>query len=207
MTLHLTTIAGGNAVSPFRAQQLQPALEAIHPKIAAIAARFVHLVATDAPPTPEQHQRLAALLTYGDPYQGSLDGAAIIVTPRLGTVSPWASKATDIARNCGIAIRRVERITEYRISLKSGLLGKTPELTAEQLGQVAALLHLVYTFFVYAVLGAHVYVKMFRTAVGQVRARRMRNYQIPMQNEYVTAIFVKMVLVKLTFRYLVGYVA
>jgi phosphoribosylformylglycinamidine synthase len=75
VTLHLTTIAGGNALSPFRAQQLQPALEAIHPKIAAIAARFVHLVATDAPPTPEQHQRLAALLTYGDPYQGPLDGA------------------------------------------------------------------------------------------------------------------------------------
>ena len=61
-----------------------------------------------------------------------------LLLPRLGTLSPWASKATDIARNCGIAIRRVERITEYRISLKSGLLGKTPELTAEQLGQVAA---------------------------------------------------------------------
>src|SRR5690606_39573473 len=64
-----------------------------------------------------------------------------VVTPRLGTISPWASKATDIVRNCGIAIQRVERITEYRIQLKSGLLGGTPELTPEQLGQVAALLH------------------------------------------------------------------
>ncbi|MBV7459756.1 MULTISPECIES: phosphoribosylformylglycinamidine synthase [unclassified Acidovorax] len=141
MTLHMTTLAGGNALSSFRAQQLQPALEAIHPKISGIAARFVHLVATDAAPTPTEQERLAALLTYGDPYAGPEDGAALIVTPRLGTLSPWASKATDIARNCGIAIRRVERITEYRISLKSGLLGKTPELTAEQLGQVAALLH------------------------------------------------------------------
>ena len=140
MTLHLTTIAGGNALSPFRAQQLQPALEAIHPKIAAIAARFVHLVATDAPPTPEQHERLAALLTYGDPYQGPQDGAAIIVTPRLGTVSPWASKATDIARNCGLQLRRVERATEYRIQMASGLLGK-PTLSAEQRAQVAVLLH------------------------------------------------------------------
>nr|WP_255577638.1 MULTISPECIES: phosphoribosylformylglycinamidine synthase [unclassified Acidovorax] len=137
----MTTLAGGNALSSFRAQQLQPALEAIHPKISGIAARFVHLVATDAAPTPTEQERLAALLTYGDPYAGPEDGAALIVTPRLGTLSPWASKATDIARNCGIAIRRVERITEYRISLKSGLLGKTPELTAEQLGQVAALLH------------------------------------------------------------------
>ncbi len=137
----MTTLAGGNALSSFRAQQLQPALEAIHPKISGIAARFVHLVATDAAPTPTEQERLAALLTYGDPYAGPEDGAALIVTPRLGTLSPWASKATDIARNCGIAIRRVERITEYRISLKSGLLGKTPELTAEQLGQIAALLH------------------------------------------------------------------
>ncbi|MEZ5718909.1 MAG: phosphoribosylformylglycinamidine synthase [Burkholderiaceae bacterium] len=140
MTLHLTTIAGGNALSPFRAQQLQPALEAIHPKIAAIAARFVHLVALDAPPAPDQHERLAALLTYGDPYQGPQDGAAIIVTPRLGTVSPWASKATDIARNCGLQLRRVERATEYRIQMASSLLGK-PTLNAEQLAQVAALLH------------------------------------------------------------------
>ena len=140
VTLHLTTIAGGNALSPFRAQQLQPALQAIHPKIAGIAARFVHLVATDAPPTHEQQQRLAALLTYGDPYQGPLDGAAIIVTPRLGTVSPWASKATDIARNCGLALRRIERATEFRIQIQSGLLGK-PTLSAEQQAQVAALLH------------------------------------------------------------------
>ncbi len=137
----MTTLAGGNALSSFLAQQLQPALEAIHPKISGIAARFVHLVATDAAPTPTEQERLAALLTYGDPYAGPEDGAVLIVTPRLGTLSPWASKATDIARNCGIAIRRVERITEYRVSLKAGLLGKAPELTAEQLAQVAALLH------------------------------------------------------------------
>lgn len=141
MTLHLTTLAGGNALSSFRAQQLQPALEAIHPKISGIAARFVHLVATDAAPSPSEQERLAALLTYGDPYAGPEDGAVLIVTPRLGTLSPWASKATDIARNCGIAIRRVERITEYRLSLRAGLLGKAPELTPEQLGQIAALLH------------------------------------------------------------------
>ncbi|ART54974.1 phosphoribosylformylglycinamidine synthase [Acidovorax carolinensis] len=141
MTLHMTTLAGGNALSNFRAQQLQPALEAIHPKISGIAARFVHLVATDAAPTAPERERLAALLAYGDPYAGPQEGAILIVTPRLGTLSPWASKATDIARNCGLAIRRVERITEYRISLKAGLLGKAPELTAGQLAQVAALLH------------------------------------------------------------------
>ena len=141
VTLHMTTLAGGNALSTFRAQQLQPALEAIHPKITGIAARFVHLVATDAAPSPADQKRLAALLTYGDPYAGPDNGAVIVVTPRLGTLSPWASKATDIARNCGIAIRRVERITEYRVALKPGLLGGTPELSADQVAQVAALLH------------------------------------------------------------------
>ncbi|WP_343589217.1 phosphoribosylformylglycinamidine synthase [Paracidovorax wautersii] len=141
MTLHMTQLEGGNALSTFRAQQLQPALQAIHPKITGIAARFVHLVATDTAPTPAERDRLAALLTYGDAYAGPADGPTIIVTPRLGTVSPWASKATDIARNCGLAIRRVERVTEYRLLLKSGLLGGTPELSAEQLQQIAALLH------------------------------------------------------------------
>ncbi|GAA6119757.1 phosphoribosylformylglycinamidine synthase [Acidovorax sp. FG27] len=141
MTLHMTQLEGGNALSSFRAQQLQPALQAIHPKITGIAARFVHLVATDAAPTPAERERMAALLTYGDAYAGPADGPALIVTPRLGTVSPWASKATDIARNCGLAIRRVERVTEYRLALKAGLLGGTPELSAEQLQQVATLLH------------------------------------------------------------------
>ncbi len=141
MTLHLISLGGGNALSPFRAQQLQSALEAIHPKITGIAARFVHLVALDAAPTPELRDRLQALLTYGDPYTGPDEGPVLIVTPRLGTVSPWASKATDIARNCGLSLHRVERITEYRLSLKSGLLGGAPELTAVQMGQIAALLH------------------------------------------------------------------
>ncbi|MGB3880027.1 MAG: phosphoribosylformylglycinamidine synthase [Diaphorobacter nitroreducens] len=141
MTLHITPLEGGNALSTFRAQQLQPALAAIHPKIDGIAARFVHLVAGDAAPDADARERLAALLTYGDPYAGPRDGMVLYVTPRLGTVSPWASKATDIAHNCGLAVRRIERITEYRISLKGGLLGGKPELSTEQLQQVAALLH------------------------------------------------------------------
>ncbi len=141
MTLHLTQLPGGNALSSFRAQQLQTALTAIHPKITGIAARFVHLVATEQPLAGAQAERVAALLTYGDPYEGGSDGLAFIVTPRIGTISPWASKATDIARNCGLALFRIERLTEYRIELKAGLLGGKPELSAEQTAQIAALLH------------------------------------------------------------------
>ena len=86
MTLHLTQFEGGNALSSFRAQQLLTALVAIHPKITGIDARFVHLVATEAAPTAEQAQRLAALLTYGDPYAGAGEGVALVVTPRMGTI-------------------------------------------------------------------------------------------------------------------------
>jgi len=140
VTLHISSFEGGSALSPFRIQQLLPRLQGIHDKISGIAARYVHLVASDAEPTAGLKQQLAALLTYGDPYAGPADGPLVVVAPRLGTVSPWASKATDIAHNCGLAVHRVERVVEYRLTLKSGLLGKNA-LTPEQLGQVAALLH------------------------------------------------------------------
>ena len=141
MTLHLTQFEGGNALSSFRAQQLLTDLVAIHPKITGVSARFVHLVATEGAVAPALQERLSALLTYGDPYKGSTEGLAFIVTPRLGTISPWASKATDIARNCGLNVFRVERMTEYRVDMKSGLLGGKPELSTEQTAQIAALLH------------------------------------------------------------------
>jgi phosphoribosylformylglycinamidine synthase len=140
VTLHLTQFEGGSALSAFRVQKLLPALQAVHDKVSGIAARYVHLVASSGEPDAALKSQLAALLTYGDPYNGSLEGALIVVTPRFGTVSPWASKATDIAHNCGLAIKRVERIVEYRLTLKSGLFSKSV-LSPEQLLQVAELLH------------------------------------------------------------------
>ncbi|MES2878891.1 MAG: phosphoribosylformylglycinamidine synthase [Pseudomonadota bacterium] len=140
MTLHITQIEGGSALSSFRIQQLLPSLQAIHDKINGVAARFVHLVTSDVEPASALKDQLAALLTYGDPYEGPTDGALIVVSPRFGTVSPWASKATDIAHNCGLAVRRVERVIEYRITLKAGLLSK-PTLSDEQRTQIGALLH------------------------------------------------------------------
>ena len=139
MTLHITSFEGGNALGNFRSQRLLPVLQAIHDRISGVAARFVHLVGTDSAPAPAVQDQLAALLRYGDPYTGPNDGALVVVTPRLGTVSLWASKATDIAHNCGLAVRRIERIAEYRITLKSGLLNKA--LSDTQLQAIAALLH------------------------------------------------------------------
>ena len=91
MSLHITEFEGGQALSDFRIQQLLPRLQAVHPRIGGLTARFVHLVASDHPFRPEERERLAALLTYGEPYRGGEDGVLLVVTPRLGTVSPWAS--------------------------------------------------------------------------------------------------------------------
>jgi phosphoribosylformylglycinamidine synthase len=141
VTLHITQFEGGSALSSFRIQQLLPSLQAVHDKINGVAARFVHLVTSDAEPAPALKDQLAALLAYGEPYAGPTDGALIVVSPRFGTVSPWASKATDIAHNCGLAVRRVERVLEYRVTLKTGLLGNKTTLTEKQLQQIGALLH------------------------------------------------------------------
>ena len=141
MTLHITEFEGGSALSDFRVRQLLPRLQAVHGKIDSLSARYVHLVACDLPLAAAQQQRLAALLNYGEPFTAPrVKDALIVVSPRFGTVSPWASKATDIAHNCGIALRRVERITEFRIGLKSGPLAKA-RLERDRLQAIAAVLH------------------------------------------------------------------
>ncbi len=147
MTHSLHTFAGGNALSSFKTRQLLPQAQAISDRITGISARFVHLAAFDGEPDATTLTRVAELLTYGEPALTPPDGSVtvtVVVSPRLGTVSPWASKATDIAHNCGLAVRRVERLTEYHITLGGGLLGTLlgkPTLTEAQLQAVADVLH------------------------------------------------------------------
>jgi len=142
---HLIHFEGGNALSSFRAAALLARLQAVSDRIAAVHARHVHWVWTDAALDAEGRGKLAALLDYGDAYEGTSDGALIVVAPRLGTLSPWASKATDIAHNCGLPIHRVERVTEFRLTLKSGLLagltGGAKPLTEAEILACADLLH------------------------------------------------------------------
>ena len=140
MTLHTHFFEGGNALSDFRANQLLPRLQAVEPAVASVSARYVHLASFDAAPSADTLSHLGALLTYGEPSGQQPDGELIIVAPRLGTVSPWASKATDIAHNCGIAVHRVERVIEYKIGLKPALI-KHKQLSKEELSALAALLH------------------------------------------------------------------
>ncbi len=139
----VTLFEGGSALSDFRARQLLPKLAAIDPRIEGISARFVHLVVTDAALDAAARERFGALLTYGEPFEAPAAKAAasVVVTPRLGTVSPWASKATDIAHNCGLALRRVERVTQYHLKLKAPMIGKAPVLDGDALAAVAGPLH------------------------------------------------------------------
>jgi phosphoribosylformylglycinamidine synthase len=139
---HLMHFEGGNALSAFRAQALLLQLQAISNDITGVYARHVHWAWSDVPLEPPVHDRLADLLRYGEPYEGAIaDGMLIVAMPRLGTVSPWASKATDIAHNCGLPVHRVERVTEYRLTLKSTLFGGARALDSRQLQAAAALLH------------------------------------------------------------------
>jgi phosphoribosylformylglycinamidine synthase len=116
-------LEGGRALSVSRERALLARLQGIAPEIEAVRARHLHWVWTEAPPSRAEQDRLEALLTYGEPWadtpaRGDASVLAVVVAPRPGTVSPWASKATDIARNCGLAVRRIERVTEVRLMLK-----------------------------------------------------------------------------------------
>ena len=142
-------LPGSNALSAFRSQRLLSQLQGAAPAVTAVQARFVHFIDSSAPLTGADSERLAAMLTYGEPAAAPLIEGALeefIVIPRFGTISPWASKATDIAHNCGMAhIHRIERGVAYTISLKSGLLGTSlgaaKALSSEEVATVSALLH------------------------------------------------------------------
>ena len=140
VSLHISIFEGGNALSPFRIQQILPLLQAISPQIQGLQSRYVHLAASLASLNTASQKTLAALLTYGEPSVYQDAGKLIVVSPRMGTVSPWASKATDIAHNCGLDIKRIERITEFSVQLKNGLLSKAV-LNIDQLAAVADILH------------------------------------------------------------------
>jgi phosphoribosylformylglycinamidine synthase len=112
-------LRGSPALSSFRLQKLQAALVADGLPVRALAAEFVHLAETTAPLSPAEHSVLSRLLTYG-PRRTSVPVAGLlqIVAPRPGTISPWSSKATDIARLCGLpTVQRLERVIAYTVEL------------------------------------------------------------------------------------------
>jgi phosphoribosylformylglycinamidine synthase len=99
-------VGGVAALSDFRRAKLLARLQQIDSKITAVDAEYVHLVDGKA------DERLKGLVTYGTPFRGSREGTLYLVAPRPGTISPWSSKATDIAHNSGLTdVKRLERGT------------------------------------------------------------------------------------------------
>ncbi len=117
----ILSLAGRPALSPFRLAKLLQSLSQARSahRVAAIAATFRHFVEVARPLAADERATLERLLTYGPEAADAADDAAgtpLLVVPRPGTISPWSSKATDIAHNCGLAaVVRVERGVEWRV--------------------------------------------------------------------------------------------
>src|SRR5215211_6767748 len=123
----ILSLAGRPALSPFRLAKLLQGLTEAHPdhRVARIGADYLHFVEVTRPLAGTERATLDELLTYGpEPLAiDEIDGAQLLVVPRPGTISPWSSKATDIARNCRLdAVSRIERGVLYRIETRDGPL-------------------------------------------------------------------------------------
>ncbi|MDB6090234.1 MAG: purL [Gammaproteobacteria bacterium] len=120
-------ILGAPALSAFRIAKLLARLQAGQAHITALDSRFIHFVDVERPLTTAEREVLERLLTYGPRMEAAAQRATaeqILVVPREGTISPWSSKATDIARVCGLdAVRRIERGVVYTVEA-SGPLGR-----------------------------------------------------------------------------------
>ena len=136
MTLHIRFFDGGSAFSAFKSQGLLAKLQAVCPDIQSFTAHHIYLLASEQPLTSADQKRMAQLLdVQSSPAATAAAGVSCVVSPRMGTVSPWASKATDIARNCGFKLRRLERLTEFHLQ------GLKPSLSASVTSALQALLH------------------------------------------------------------------
>ncbi len=141
---HILQIPGSSVLSSFRQERLLSKLRALGLPIATVSARYEHFVWCDEAPDALTQTRLGQLLDYGVPHldlaeQGS--SMVLRVIPRLGTISSWASKATDIAHNCGFsAVRRIERGIEYTLTPERSWL-KSKNLDADMLALAASCLH------------------------------------------------------------------
>src|SRR4051812_15112440 len=93
---------GGPALSAFRVRILLEKLQKRLPGIDRLETQFLYFVDAEGTPSAADQSLLERLLNDGVTYPELKDGSLVLGVPRLGTVSPWASKATDIAHNCGL---------------------------------------------------------------------------------------------------------
>ena len=137
-------LRGSPALSPFRLQKRLSSLTAAGVPVRRISAHFVHVVETSADLSPEEEAILSQILTYGPKRSGAdLTGLTQVVSPRPGTISPWSSKATDIAHICGLStVLRIERVIAYTLELDNSALAKPlSNLDANQIATLRTELH------------------------------------------------------------------
>jgi phosphoribosylformylglycinamidine synthase len=130
-------LTGTSALSAFRLAKLLAAIQSRFPQVHALTSRYVHFADLTQPLSDAQQQVLTALLTYGphetDPITPSV-GELILVLPRFGTISPWSSKATDIAHVCGLStVSRLERGIAYYLQASAPLAHSTLMQIANEL--------------------------------------------------------------------------
>jgi phosphoribosylformylglycinamidine synthase len=134
----MLTLHGSAALSAFRKAKLLANMQASIPSVTDVDAQFLHFVelADNQTLTSEQETVLQRALAYGPKSsQVSSSDQSVLVVPRLGTISPWSSKATDILHNCGLAaVSRVERGVEYFIH-------SSAPLSLEELDLLSTMLH------------------------------------------------------------------
>ncbi|MBB3227513.1 phosphoribosylformylglycinamidine synthase [Luteibacter sp. Sphag1AF] len=109
----MIALDGQSALSPFRLERLNARLDALHHGTRVQAAWHVYFIDVAAAPEGDARARLLQVLEARD---GSPEAATFWVVPRLGTISPWSSKATDILHGAGFDVRRVERGQAWRIT-------------------------------------------------------------------------------------------
>jgi phosphoribosylformylglycinamidine synthase len=131
-------LRGSPALSPFRLEKLLARVRSTVPAVEHLYAEFVHFADVERSLDEAEQAVLERLLSYGPRLSVEAPhGRLFFVVPRLGTISPWASKATDIAHNCGLSmVHRLERGVAYY----AAKAGDAPFSEHEAI-QVAALLH------------------------------------------------------------------
>ncbi|MBK8335476.1 MAG: phosphoribosylformylglycinamidine synthase [Sterolibacteriaceae bacterium] len=118
-------LRGAPALSATRLARLTESIKSELPKLKSLLAEFWYFVELRSALDGDASERLVDLLG-AKPAGAAPAGALLLVTPRLGTISPWSSKATDIARNCGFAkVLRIERGIAWHFDLRGGLDAKS----------------------------------------------------------------------------------
>ncbi|OGI47411.1 MAG: phosphoribosylformylglycinamidine synthase [Candidatus Muproteobacteria bacterium RBG_16_65_34] len=109
----MVRLAGAPALSAFRRERLLAAMRERVPTLIETHARYWHFAALSGPLAPGERTVLERLLACGpraDADAPVAEGEPLLVIPRFGTISPWSTKATDIARHCGLdKVKRLER--------------------------------------------------------------------------------------------------